>query len=462
MANKPYRTGPAVSTKMPGGIPYIIGNECAERFSFYGMKAILTIFITEHLVNRSGVLDTMSEVESKQWVHFFMMAVYFTPLLGGLVSDIYLGKYRTIISLSIVYVAGHIALAMDSTRIGLAIGLGLIAVGAGGIKSCVSAHVGDQFGSQNQHLVSKIFAWFYFAINFGAAISMVATPKLLELYGPHVAFGVPGILMFIATIVFWMGRHKFAHIPAGGPRFVKDALSKDGTRLMVKLCVIYLFVAVFWSLFDQTASSWVLQAKHMNLNLLGIEWLPAQLQAVNPILILTFIPLFTYVLYPMIDKVFALTPLRKIGIGLFLTVAPFVIGAWLEARIQNGEAPSIAWQIFQYVLMTAAEIMVSITALEFSYTQAPKRMKSWIMGLFFAGVSLGNALTWAVNVIIENDDGTTKLDGAAYYLFFAGMMFVAAVLFVFVAAKYKEERHVQDDEADEIHSEAQAEGTSGG
>ena len=162
-----YLTAPLARSDMPGGIPYIIGNEAAERFSFYGMRAILVVFMTQYLVDSSGTLQAMSEEEAKGWYHLFVSAVYFTPLLGALLSDGLLGKYRTIILLSLFYCAGHAALALDDTRWGLVVGLGLIALGAGGIKPCVSSHLGDQFGRTNQGLLSRAFAWFYFAINLG-------------------------------------------------------------------------------------------------------------------------------------------------------------------------------------------------------------------------------------------------------------------------------------------------------
>ena len=130
----------------------------------------------------------MSEDEAKGWYHLFVSAVYFTPLLGALLSDGLLGKYRTIILLSLVYCAGHFALALDDTRWGLVVGLGLIALGAGGIKPCVSSHLGDQFGQTNHGLLSRAFAWFYFAINLGAFFSSLATPWLLQHYGSAVAF----------------------------------------------------------------------------------------------------------------------------------------------------------------------------------------------------------------------------------------------------------------------------------
>jgi POT family proton-dependent oligopeptide transporter len=267
---------------MPGGIPYIVGNEAAERFSFYGMRAILVVFMTQYLIGSGGLTDVMGEEEAKGWFHLFVSAVYVTPLLGALLSDGLLGKYRTIILLSLVYCAGHFALAIDDTRWGLAIGLGLIALGAGGIKPCVSAHVGDQFGQSNRGLLSRAFAWFYFAINLGAFVSSLATPWLLETWGSSVAFGVPGVLMLIATLTFRAGRHRFVHIPPGGMRFVREAFSSIGLGALGRLCLIYVFVAMFWALFDQTGSSWVLQAQHMDRVILGLEVLPAQIQAANP------------------------------------------------------------------------------------------------------------------------------------------------------------------------------------
>src|SRR5690606_9656710 len=111
-------------------------------------------------------------------------------IFGAILSDWLLGKYRTIILLSLVYCAGHIALSADETRLGLFAGLILIAIGAGGIKPCVSAHVGDQFGAKNQQLLPRVFGWFYFSINLGAAVSSLLTPVLLKRHGPWLAFGV--------------------------------------------------------------------------------------------------------------------------------------------------------------------------------------------------------------------------------------------------------------------------------
>jgi len=201
---------------------------------------------------------------------------------------------------------------------------------------------------------------------------------------------------------------------------------------------------MFWSLYEQTGSAWVQQAAKMDRTILGWNVHEAQVQAINPLLILLFIPLFTYVIYPTMGLFFRLTPLRKIGIGLFLAAVSFLVSAQIEVWIQQGETPSIVWQLLAYVIITAAEVMVSIVGLEFSYTQAPNKMKSVVMALYFFGVSMGNLFASQVNRFITNEDGSSMLNGVEYYLFFAGLMAATAVLYVLYARSYKEQTFVQD------------------
>jgi len=442
---KHYRTAPLTETTLPKGIPYIIGNEAAERFSFYGMRAILVVFMTQYLLSNNGQADYMSADEAKGWFHLFVSAVYFTPLLGALISDGMLGKYRTIITLSLIYTLGHFALALDDSRLGLALGLGLIALGAGGIKPCVSAHIGDQFSRSNSYLLPRVFGWFYFSINLGAFSSTLLIPWILKTYGSVAAFGIPGILMFIATIIFWSGRYRFVHIPAGGKHFISEALSSEGLKVMTRLGMLYMFIAMFWALFDQTASSWVLQAEKMDRRLLDIELLSSQLQAANPLLVMILIPVFTYLLYPAMSKLFVVTPLRKISIGLFIAAFAFGISAITQEKIDAGLTPHISWQILAYTVLTSAEVMISITCLEFSYTQAPVKMKSFIMAFFMMSIAIGNLFTSAVNFFIENEDGTSKLAGADYFWFFTLLMLITAIVFIFIAKTYKEKTYIQEE-----------------
>ena len=327
MANSEYRTTPQQIETMPPGIPYIIGNEAAERFSYYGMRAILAVFLTKYLLDASGNPAPLDEHRANEWQHNFVAASYFFPIIGAIVSDAFLGKYYTILSLSLVYCLGHAVMALVDfpamtgvhPHTMLVVALALIAIGAGGIKPCVSSHVGDQFGSANKHLLPKVFGWFYFSINLGSAISTILTPVLLTTYGPGVAFGVPGVLMALATFLFWLGRNQFVHIPAGGWGFVKETFSAEGMRAILGLLPLFLLLSPFWALFYQTQSSWVHQAAKMDRSLFGRTLEPSQIQALNPILVMILIPLFSYVVFPAMGRVYTVTPLRKIGIGLLMT-----------------------------------------------------------------------------------------------------------------------------------------------
>ena len=551
-----YRSKPQELTGMPPGVPYIVGNEIAERFSFYGMKGILTVYMTQHLLNASGTPDYMSDEEAKSVYHLFTAAAYFFPLLGALLADIFFGKYKTILILSLGYCVGHGLLAFGDTGAGASVaapkiwlfaGLIFIAIGAGGIKPCVSAHVGDQFGTKNKRLLPKVFAWFYFAINLGAMVSNLLTPVLLANYGPAVAFGVPGILMAIATLVFWLGRKSFVHVRASGwTEFKRETFSPEGVRALKNLAPLFLIIVpVFWAIFDQTGSAWVIQAETMDRNVMGTILLESQVQALNPLFILLLIPIFSYIVYPTIDKVWRMTPLRKIGIGLFLTVLAAGTSALIEVAIEGSEdgprealvtslqstsldevaltlrgeleddaedrefeavekkiadvgeklaelrltdaigpdgevdkekeattladavqlardaglsdetineftkdMPNLGWQILAYLLLTAAEVMVSITTLEFAYTQAPRRMKSFIMGVYFLGVSFGNFFVAGINALMSQTSLGETLEGSKYYWFFTGLMLVTAIGYIFLAKLYRGQTYIQGESND--------------
>ncbi len=386
-------TAEARDDRMPPGIAFIVANEFAERFCYYGINAILTVYMTQFL--------RMGQADATTFHSLFKSGAYFFPLVGAIISDVFWGKYRTIMTFSLVYATGCAVVSFVPGNVGLMVGLAMVAFGTGGIKPCVSTNVGDQFTSKNQHLIERAFSYFYLAINAGSSISIYFCPVLLEKYGPKFAFGMPAVMMFVATFAFWMGRKKFAVVPPAGKAWAREVFSKEGLKLIGRLAVVYLFVACFWALWDQSnGQTWTLQAESslMDKNLgFGFKLLPAQIQVVNGLFILALVPVFTFGVFPLWAKFFKVTPLRKIAVGLFTIAGSFLIVSRVEARIQAGETVSVWWQILAYVVLTASEILVSITALEFSYKQAPLRIKSFIMALFLLSTSVGNMMTAGVN-----------------------------------------------------------------
>lgn len=442
----------AAPGRYPPQVKYIVGNEACERFSFYGMASILVLYMNEHLL--------YPERDAKAYYHLFIMATYLTPLVGGWIADRWLGRYGTILWISLAYVLGHAVLATWETRTGLLVGLALVAAGAGGIKPCVSAFVGDQFRDEQRTLLQRVYGWFYWSINLGSLSAKILIPLLLLWRGPRVAFALPGVLMAIALAVFWAGRRHYARAAPSGPdphglaRVVERAVRKlgtgapgqhwldaagdlhpresiEGAKAVFRIMGVFAAVTLFWALFDQKGSSWVFQARQLDLTLFGHTYSAAQLQALNPALVLLLVPLLNWLVYPALERRgVVLAPLRKMTWGMFVTVLSFAAAAVLQTAIDAGHAPHALWQVPQYVLLTLGEVLVSVTGLEFSYTQAPRSMRSTIMSIWYLTVFLGNLLTAAVTKLV-------RVEGAAYFWMFAALMLAAALVFRAVAARYR-------------------------
>jgi len=306
-------------------------------------------------------------------------------------------------------------------------------------------------------LLSKMFGWFYFSINAGSFISSLLCPWLLAnpKYGPGWAFGIPGVAMLIATLFFWGGRKKMVHVPPGGLGYLKETFSKEGLATLGRIAMVYFFILFFWGLWGMSNGvEWTLQAEKMNLHWMGMDLIAAQVQTANPIMILIFIPLVNYLIYPAINKVFPLTPLRKIGIGLFITALSFAVIVWIQGKIDAGLKPSINWQFLAYAILTLGEAMVSITGLEFSYTQAPNTMKSSVMALWLVTVGSGELFVALVNKWILGSGEAHKVTDYQYFTFFTWLMLGAAIVFVIVACFYKGRTYLQSQlTPDEIATE---------
>ena len=511
---------PTATGRMPRQIPYIIANEGCERFSFYGMRNILTPFLISTLLLFLPEADRAGE--AKHVFHTFVIGVYFFPLLGGWLADRFFGKYNTVFWLSLVYCAGHACLAaFDDNLNGFYFGLFLIALGSGGIKPLVSSFVGDQFDQTNKHKAKLVFDAFYWMINFGSFFASLLMPIFLKSYGPSVAFGIPGILMFIATIIFWLGKRKYVHVPPapadphsfmrvartalvtrvagrGRPGLVVAVIGAigavyslarsgdwgfvisaclalvlliafggigtsmqlerargahpdeavDGVRAVLRILIVFALVTPFWSLFDQKASTWIVQANSMTqptFSFFGNEFkfVPAQMQALNPLLVMILIPFNNIVLFPLIRKMgIEPTALRRMTAGIVFTALSWIVIGTIQVHMDAGNPTSMAWQILPYAILTLGEVLVSATGLEFAYSQAPKSMKGVIMALWSLAVTVGSLWVLIVNSSVKNDAvlGHIKESGlgviAFQMYFFAAFAFAAALIFGWYAKRY--------------------------
>uniref|UniRef100_A0A8C6QL36 Solute carrier family 15 member 1 n=1 Tax=Nannospalax galili TaxID=1026970 RepID=A0A8C6QL36_NANGA len=372
----------------PLSIFFIVVNEFCERFSYYGMRALLVLYFRNFI----GWDDDLSTAI----YHTFVALCYLTPILGALIADSWLGKFKTIISLSIVYTIGQAVISVssindltdhnhdgspDSLPVHVAlsmIGLVLIALGTGGIKPCVSAFGGDQFEEGQEKQRNRFFSIFYLAINAGSLISTIITPILrVQQCGIHsqqacypLAFGVPAALMAVSLIVFVLGsrmykkfqpqgnimgkvvkcigfaiKNRFRHRSKTFPKrehWLDWAKEKYDERLIsqikmvTKVLFLYIPLPMFWALFDQQGSRWTLQATTMSGRIVINDLSPLPLQTVNAILIVIMVPIVDAVVYPLIAKCgFNFTSLKKMTVGMFLASMAFVVAAIVQVEIDK-------------------------------------------------------------------------------------------------------------------------------
>jgi POT family proton-dependent oligopeptide transporter len=500
--------------KFPSQIPFIIANEGCERFSFYGMKNILTLFLATVLLLHMPD-EAKRKLVATDIYHTFVIGVYFFPLLGGWVADRFFGKYNTILWFSLIYCAGHACLAIfDHEPNGFYVGLLLIALGSGGIKPLVASFMGDQFDSRTKHLSKVVFDAFYWIINFGSFFATILMPIFLDELGPSVAFGVPGILMFIATVVFWAGRKRYVILkpPPVNPHsflaVVRTALftnkvghgnagrviaivgvlaglssfvlirhldlvpvlcivllsilafggigtsmqlerargphpddAVDGVRAVLRLLIVFALVTPFWSLFDQKASTWVLQAGDMT----KPSWFSqAHMLALNPALVMVIIPFNNFVLWPYLRKRGREpTQLQKMTFGIALAAIAWIFVGAMQVLMDRGTELSIFWQVLPYIFLTAGEVLVSATGLEFAYSQAPLAMKGVIMSFWNLAVTVGNIWVLLASHSVQAPAVTSRIQDtgisvtAFLMFFFAAFAFAAALVFRWYAKRYR-------------------------
>lgn len=352
------------------------------------MKALLVLYMIDEL----GYTDANSSTVAS----FFTAACYLLPIAGGYIADRWLGKFRTIIYFAIPYILGHIILGTFTSEVGLYIALALLAGGSGSIKPNISTLMGRMYEEQGKsHLLSQAFSWFYMAINIGAASTMTSLPFIRDRYGYGPAFMAPTIMMVLALAIFYLGKK---HYPkenvrqlAGIPETPKQRHEKKAT--LVRLSGLFLLIVFFWSVFDQSYSTWTLFARDYLVLDTWFGKIPADaIQGLNPILIVIMSPFFAW-LWIKTDRNQArpLSSPRKMLIGFILVLLCMVLMT-VAGFLATHSKVSVMWEVGAYVLITAAELCISAIGLQLAFEEAPEHMKSIITGVWWFTVFLGDIL----------------------------------------------------------------------
>jgi len=426
-----------------------VAAQALERLAFHALCAVLALTLNEHLL--------WAERDARSIFHLFLAGAYLAPLAGRAVAARF-GRIRAVRWASGLHLAGLALLAAIESRAGLAVGLVLVAAGAGGAMPATSSLVGERLGAPGPVPAARASAALRRTVTAASLAAKLGAPLLLVVAGPRAAFAaaalalaagvllsredgvVPdatrprephGFLRVVATALSRLGTGKPGQDWLDVARGVHPPEAVDGARAVLRLLPVFAALAVFWALFDQRASAWVFQARLLDRAVGPVTLSPAQVQALSPALALLIAPLLAGAVLPALERRgVVVAPLRKVGAGLFATVASFVAAAVLQAVVDGGRVPHVAWQLPQYVLLAVGEVLVSVTGLELAYARAPRAMRGTVMSTGFLTVSAGNLLVVLVGRLL-------RLEGAAWYVAFGVLGLGAAFAYRAVTGAWR-------------------------
>ncbi len=430
---EPTSTPPVAPPKIghPKGFWFIFFGELAERSSFYGMKTLLTFYLIHVFV--------FAKHQATEVAHLYIAGCYATGLIGGFIADRFLGKYWTIVLFAVPYIVGQFLIGLSDMTL-LYAALFILAFGSGIIKPNISTLMGMTYDQQRpgqDQLRTRAFGYFYMAINIGSFLSQIICPALRDYFGqvdpntgtPATAesakagylagFLFPAFLMIAALLLFAAGKRFYAKEDVKANRAADASAAENKWKVVGRLGVLFTLVLFFWVIFDQHSTTWIYFAN----DYLGLQFhldapvgfpdvklyklplgLPAgdhrippeSIQAANPFLIVLFVPLLNWLFAVLARKGVRVRPTDKMTVGFFLTAAGCAmhVAAGYLATNPDGSITkvSVLWQIGAYVLLTVAEVLISVTGLELAFTAAPKSLKSFVTGLWLVPVFLANVL----------------------------------------------------------------------
>lgn len=402
----------AATDKHPKGLYVLFATELWERFSFYSMLAMFTLYMRDPNEGFGWSADRATGLYAN-----YLMFVYASPLVGGWIADKKLGYRRAVMVGGIFFVAGHLLLSFRSLPV-VYVALACLVIGNGFFKPNVSTMVGNLY-PEGSHLKDRAYNIFYMGINIGAFVAPIVAEFMHDKFGFHPAFAVAAGGMVISVWILWQfKRHIEGETRGSAPSTVVQSVnaaavavdappkgvshqnaidSVSDTRRIVALVVIFLIVIVFWMAFHQNGSTLTYWAnENTNWQVSGIIS-----NAINPFWIITLtFPLVWFWKWLDTKGLEPSTP-TKMAVGMTLTGLSFLI-LFIAAKLGEGSVVgdnvyafkvSPAWLICSYAVVSLGELMLSPMGLSLVSKVAPKRMRGMMMGGWFVATAIGNKLT---------------------------------------------------------------------
>lgn len=371
--------------------------EMWERFSYYGMRALLVLYLVTALgQERAAALQVYA---------IYTGLVYITPILGGWLADRYLGARRAVLLGAGLMALGHFAMVFPAL---LHPALGLLVIGSGFFKPNISTLVGSLYGPQDPRRDSA-FTIFYMGINLGAFLAPLVTGTLAAAYGWHYGFAAAGVGMLLGLAIFWRGQRWLGDAGLPPPRSGRIAetplaLTAAEWRRVLGLAIVSVFIIFFWMGFEQAGGTMNLFAEqHTEREILGWTFPAAWFQSVNPLFILLLAPLLSWIWTRWDASRFALPVTAKMAFGMLLLGLGFVVLALAETQAGQGLLGP-GWLLGAYFLHTLGELFLSPIGLSMVSRVAPGRVLALMMGLWFAAMGVASYLAGTLESLLTRWD----------------------------------------------------------
>ncbi len=412
----------------PVGLFILFFTEMWERFSYYGMRAILVLYLVQTTTDANPGLG-WSNGEALALYGWYTMLVYVASIPGGWIADKFIGQKKSVLYGGILLVAGHSILAVEQLW-AFYTGLGLIVAGVGMLKPNISTMVGGLY-RQGDIRRDKGFTIFYIGINVGAFLSSLIVGYVGEVHGWHYGFGLAGIGMALGLLQYLVGQKYLKHVGnflgTSENQVDKDAMKKPLTKIekdrVIVLFISFLLVIVFWGAFEQAGGLMNIYAKEKtNRMLMGWEIPASWFQSLNAMFIIflgTSVAAY-WAKKKLKGKV--ATSLYKMIIGLIIMGTGFFFMSAASSQFESQGSSAMYWLVLAYLFHTVGELCISPVALSYITKLAPLKYGSLMMGIYFAMTGFGNKLAGLLGESAEGLGEFTVFTGIALFCVLFGTL----------------------------------------
>ena len=384
----------------PKGLPILFFTEMWERFSFYGMRAILVLYLTKETMGDNPGLG-WSNGDALVLYGWYTMLVYVMSIPGGFIADRWLGQKKTVFLGGLLIAVGQLTLAVDN-MVSFYTGLMLIISGVGCLKPNISTMVGGLY-KEGDSRRDDGFTIFYIGINIGAASAPLLVGYIGEVYGWHIGFALAGFGMIFGQIVYIWGLKHLKDVGnlvpvekvSGSKKSVP--LTKIEKDRIVVLLISFIIVIVFWAAYEQAGGLMNLYTKEkINRVILGWEIPASVFQSVPAIFVIIFGTIVAAFWTKRNTKGKESSSLFKMAVGMIVMGTGFLMMSGAALESMDGGKALLIWLILSYLLQVIGELSISPVALSFITKLAPVKYASIMMGVYFAATGLGNKLAAVV------------------------------------------------------------------